>query len=81
MNVNENNELILELWSRLKPYIPPKERLEAADVFIVVLDEFGKVDDDLIDEDLDKNLLAAVKSHLGLSSDTTEEDEGYDDDR
>lgn len=77
--VNENNELIIELWSRLKSHIPPKERLEVADILIVVFDEFGKVDDDLIDEDLDKELRAAVRSHIGDPLDM-DEDEEHDDD-
>jgi hypothetical protein len=76
--VNENNELIIELWSRIKSHIPPKERLEVADIFIVVFDEFGKVDDDLMDEDLDKELRAAVRSHIGDPLDV-EEDEAFDD--
>ena len=59
------------------PSIPPKERLEVADILIVVFDEFGKVDDDLMDEDLDKELRAAVRSHIGDPLD--EPDEDYDD--
>ena len=43
--INENSELILELWARIKSHIPPKERLEVADILIIVFDEFGKVDD------------------------------------
>lgn len=76
--VNENNELIMELWARLKSHIPPKERLEVADILVVVFDEFGKVDDDLMDEDLDKELRAAVRSHIGDPLDV-EEDEDFDD--
>lgn len=76
--INENNELIIELWSRLKSHIPPKERLEVADILVVVFDEFGKVDDDLMDEDLDKELRAAVRSHIGDPLDV-EEDEEVDD--
>ena len=76
--INENTELIIELWSRLKSHIPPKERLEVADIIVVVFDEFGKVDDDLIDEDLDKELRAAVRSHIGDPLDI-EDDEEYDD--
>ena len=76
--VNENNELIIELWARLKTYISSKERLEAADTFVVVFDEFGKIDDDLLEEDLDKELRAAVVSHLGGS--VEDEDEYYDED-
>jgi hypothetical protein len=77
--VSENNELIIELWARLKSHIPPKERLEVADIIVVVFDEFNKVDDDLIDEDLDKELRAAVRSHMGDSIDE-EDDSSFDDD-
>lgn len=76
--VNENNELIIELWARLKSHIAPKERLEVADIMIVVFDEFGKVDDDLMDEDLDKELRAAVRSHIGDPLDEPD-DEDYND--
>jgi len=71
--VNQNNELIMELWARMKSHIPPKERLEVADILIVVFDEFGLVDDELIDEDLDKELRAAVRSHLGEPVDFEED--------
>lgn len=62
--VSNNNELILELWARIKSHIPPKERLEVADIMVVVFDEFGLVDDTLLDEDLDKEMRAAARSHL-----------------
>ena len=39
--VNDNHELLLELWSRVKSHVPPKERLEVADIFVVVFDEFA----------------------------------------
>ena len=77
--VNENNELIIELWARLKSHIAPKERLGVADILIVVFDEFGKVDDDLMDEDLDKELRAAVRSHIGDPLDIDEDDGEFDD--
>ena len=76
VNVNSNHELLLELWSRVKPHIQPKERLEVADIFVVVFDEFNLIDEDLINEDLDRELRAAARSHL---SETVEE-ENYDDD-
>ncbi len=76
--ISENNELIMELWSRLKSHIPPKERLEVADLIVVVFDEFGLADD-LVDEsgDLDKELRAAVRSHFGDSLEE-EDDGGYE---
>lgn len=74
--INENHELIMELWARIKSHIQPKERLEVADILVVVFDEFGLVDDDLLDEDLDKELRAAARSHL---TELEDEEEEYDD--
>lgn len=75
--VNTNHELMLELWARIKSHVAPKERLEVADIFVVVFDEFGLIEDELLDEDLDKEMRAAARSHL---SDPDEElDESYDD--
>lgn len=73
-----NNELLIEVWSRIKAHIQPKERLEVADILVVVFDEFGLVEDDLFDEDLDKELRAAARSHLVAPD--IDDDEGYDDD-
>jgi hypothetical protein len=75
-----NNELLLELWTRIKSHISPKERLEVADIMVIVFDEFGLVDDSLIDEDLDRELRAAARTHLsdGVTEDyTEEEDDGF----
>lgn len=76
--VNDNHELLLELWSRVKSHIPPKERLEVADMFVVVFDEFGLVDENLLDEDLDKELRAAARSHLSELVEEEEYDDGED---
>lgn len=76
---NENNELLLELWARMKLHIQPKERLEVADILVVVFDEFSLVDESLLDEDLDKELLAAAKSHLVVFDEDEDEQEAYDD--
>jgi hypothetical protein len=75
--INDDHELILELWSRMKSHIAPKERLEVADILVVVFDEFGLVDDSLLDEDLDKEMRAAVRSNLAV--DVENEEEEYDD--
>lgn len=76
--INENHQLLLELWGRVKSHIVPKERLEVADILVAVFDEFGLVEDDLLDEDLDKELRAAVRSHLSAPEDTEEEGDDYD---
>jgi ATP-dependent exoDNAse (exonuclease V) alpha subunit len=79
--VSDNNELIMELWARIKSHVQPKERLEVADILVVVFDEFGLVDDSLLDEDLDRELRAAARSHLTEDIDELEgyedEDDGY----
>jgi hypothetical protein len=72
--INENHELLLELWTRVKSHISPKERLEVADIFVVVFDEFGMVGDNLLDEDLDKEMRAAARSHLSEFNELDEEE-------
>jgi hypothetical protein len=77
--LNQNHELLLDLWARVKTHVSPAERLEVADVFVVVFDEFGLIDDDIIDEDLDKELRAAVRSHIGDPLDEDDEMKEYND--
>ena len=76
--INDNHELLIELWSRIKSHVAPKERLEVADILVVVFDEFGLIDDELLDEDLDKEMRAAVRSHLVEVEE--EEDDTYEND-
>lgn len=77
--VSDNNELIMELWGRIKSHIQPKERLEVADILVVVFDEFGLVDESLLDEDLDKELRAAARSHLSEDVEDLEYEDEDDD--
>ena len=78
--VSDQNELILELWSRIKTHIQPKERLEVADILFDVFDEFGMVDDSILSEDLDKELRAAARSRLAddeVLEDYEDEDDSF----
>lgn len=75
---NENHELLIELWSRLRSHISPKERLEVADTMVVVFDDFGLIEDSILEEDLDKELRAAVRSYFEPSVDEFEY-EDFDD--
>lgn len=72
---NPNHELLMELWQRVKNHIQPKERLEVADLFVMVFDEFNLLDDKFIEEDLDKELRAAARSQLAIFSDDEDDDE------
>jgi hypothetical protein len=78
--INDNHELLLELWTRIKSHIAPKERLEVADIIVVVFDEFGLVENDLLEQDLDKEMRAAARSHLS-EDEFNEDEEEFDDDR
>lgn len=74
--VSEHNELIMELWGRIKTHVQAKERLEVADILVDVFDEFGMLDDSILNEDLDKELRAATRSRLA----DDDELEGYEED-
>lgn len=72
----QHDDFVVELWSRIKPLVGPKDRLDAADAVVAVCDEYGFADglEDHMDE-LDKELQIAVKTHFG-----TDVDEDYEDD-
>lgn len=72
-------DLIVDLWSRIKPYITQKERLDVADQIVTVFDEHGLIDgiEGLVDS-LDRPLAAAIKSRYSFDSIEEEEDE-YED--
>jgi hypothetical protein len=73
--MTHNHELLLELWSRLKFYIPQKERLEVADTFLEVFDDFGMVDESILNEELDRELRAAARSLLAEPDEEVEDDD------
>ena len=64
--------------AKVKNHIQPKERLEVADLFVMVFDEFNLLDDDFVEEDLDKEMRAAARSHLAILPEDEDEDEDED---
>ena len=73
--MNNDLDMIVDLWSRLKPILSKKDRLEAADVIVAVMDEHGYADGLEDEQSLDKDLLAAVKSHYGVDLEDDDVDE------
>lgn len=71
------DEFIIELWARIKPLIPAKDRLDAADAMISVCDEFGYMDELEHHQDLDGELTAAIRTQVGDQYDEDEEYEEY----
>lgn len=63
------DDFIVDLWSQIKHLIPAKDRLDAADAIIRITDEYGHADGIELREDLDKELMAAVKSYYGSDDD------------
>lgn len=72
------DEFIIDLWSRIKPLILSKDRLDAADAIVAVCDEYGFLDELENRADIDPELRAAIKTQLGDDGfDEENEDEDY----
>jgi len=71
------DEFIIELWSRIKPLVPAKDRLDAADAVVAVCDEFGVLEELEYHDGLDGELSAAIKTQLDEEYDEDEEYEEY----
>jgi len=66
-------DIVVEVWSRIRSFIPAKDRLAAADQLVALLDEHDLLDD-LAEYDghIDAQLSAAIKS---LSFDEDKDDD------
>jgi hypothetical protein len=78
--LRESHELLIELWAQLKSHIPVKERLEVADLIVTIFDEYGQIDSDILKEDTDNALRAALRSRLSEDEEGTDDDDIYDSD-
>lgn len=67
-------ELLLSIWTAMKPLIASKDRLAAADALVRIFDEYGL--GDLSDETgLGKELDAAIASYYELNPDEDEDED------
>lgn len=69
-----HDEFLIELWERVKPFVPRKDRLEAAEAIITVCDEHGYADGLESATDIDKVLNTAIKAYFELDDQDEEED-------
>jgi hypothetical protein len=71
-----HNDFLVELWTRLKPFITQKERMDAADAFVAVVDEYAVSDDfeEQAPSISDKHLKAALISRYGCEDEDDDED-------
>jgi len=69
------SEQLYELWETLISYIPAKDRLEAGEVFIKMLDDLGMSPDDIeVLIDGDNTLQAALDVYFEEENDNEDED-------
>jgi len=69
------SELLYELWETLISYIPVKDRLEAGEVFIKMLDDLGMSPDDIeVLIDGDNTLQAALDVYFEEENDNDDDD-------
>ena len=78
MSTDLTPELALEIWLTLNSYVNPKERAEAVERYLAILEDFGYDMDDLYEvEGQDKNFDKALDSLLEEEDD--EDDDSFDD--
>lgn len=77
--IEENNDFLDEIWSRLRAYIPAKDRAEAADLLVGAFYDFGHLDDSANTDHLDSDISEAIKSRTTVEEEDSfiEEDDGY----
>jgi len=73
------SEQLYELWENLISYVPAKDRLEAGEVFIKMLDDSGMSPDDIeILIQGDNTLQAALDMYFDEEDDTNDDEEDWE---
>ena len=73
------SEQLFEMWENLKSYIPVKDRLEAGEVFIRMLDDSGMSSDDIeILVDVENTLQAALDTFFEDEEDLNDDEEDWE---
>lgn len=77
--MNQETDMLVELWAGIKPFINAKDRLDVADHLVAVFDDFGMGDGlEGASTTVDNHLEAAIKGRYGIDSADEEEDEYAD---
>lgn len=75
-----DEDVIIEMWTRMKPFIIPREMMGAADAFVGVLDDNGLLD--VMENEAqivpDTHLRAALISYFGIDDGEDDEDSEWD---
>lgn len=75
--IDDSNEFFLDLWSRVKPFIPSKERFDAAEAFLMGFEDHNMITglDSLNSEELDKEMKKAVTAKIEDENEFLDDDE------
>lgn len=75
-----HDEFVVDLWSRIKPFVANKDRIEVAEAIVSVFDEYGFSDGLENTTDCDSVLQKAIDNYFGDEDLFDDEDEDiYDD--
>jgi len=74
--MNQETDMIVEIWDGIKPYIRKKDRLDLADHLVAVFDDYGMADGlPAICDTADQHLAAAIKGRYGIDEEEDDLDE------
>ena len=73
--------MLIEFWSKMSNFIPAKDKSDAANSFVAMLDDYG-IDDQSINElkENDEHLEEAFEEYYQESSDRNDEESWYNED-
>ena len=73
--------MLIEFWNKMSNFIPAKDKSDAANSFVAMLDDYG-IDDQSINElkENDVHLEEAFEEYYQESSDSNDEESWYNED-
>lgn len=73
--------MLIEFWNKMSNFIPAKDKSDAANSFVAMLDDYG-IDDQSINElkENDEHLEEAFEEYYQESSDRNDEESWYNED-
>ena len=81
MKTSSEIGMLIEFWNKMSNFIPAKDKSDAANSFVAMLDDYG-IDDQSINElkENDEHLEEAFEEYYQESSDSNDEEAWYNED-
>ena len=73
-----DTEIVFEIWEAFKPVVPAKEKLEAAERLIKILDDNGFQKDDISDMVENDKILETAFDRYYVDEDEDEDEDEWD---